>query len=129
VLARIAVAKAFVQISGGLEIGASGEILIDHGLSSTESPVLDGFDITFVGVYPNNIIFSLLLENKSGANAQTADAQHSHIIFGESHCETTCVTHFRRKRHIKRKDCESKLDIRAAEHNSPGATEHPALLV
>ncbi len=73
-LARVAVTKALVQISGGLEVGTSGEILVDHGLSGAKSLVLDGFNIAFVGVYPHDIVFALLLENKCGADTKSADA-------------------------------------------------------
>ncbi len=89
VLARVAVTQALVQIRGGLEVGASGEILVDHRLSSAKSFVLYGFDVAFVGVNTHNIVLALLLENKSGANAKSADAQHSYVVLRESHRDKT----------------------------------------
>ena len=73
-LARVTVGNALVEVGGGFEVGASGEILVDHGLSCAECFVLDRFHIAFVRVYPHNIVLALLLENKRGANAKSADA-------------------------------------------------------
>ena len=86
-IARVTVGNALVEVGGGFEVGASGEILVDHGLSGAERLVLDGFDIAFVGIHPYNVVLSLLLQNQRGANAKTADAENRYIVFWEGHCE------------------------------------------
>jgi hypothetical protein len=86
-LARVTVGNALVEVGGGFKVGASGEVLVDHGLSGTERLVLDGFDIAFVGIHPYNVVLSLLLQNQSGANAKTADAENRYIVFWEGHRE------------------------------------------
>ena len=59
--AHVAVGNALVEVSSGLEVGAPGEILVDHGLSGSKRLVLNGFDIAFIGVHPDNVVFTLLL--------------------------------------------------------------------
>ena len=86
-LARVTVGNALVEVGGGFKVGASGEVLVDHGLSGTERLVLDGFDIAFVGIHPYNVVLSLLLQNQRGANAKTADAENRYIVFWEGHRE------------------------------------------
>jgi hypothetical protein len=86
------VGNAFVKVSGGLEVGASGEVLVDHGLSGAKCLVLDGFDIAFIGINTHNVVFTLLLKNKSSANAKSADAKNGYVVFGESHYDGMCFS-------------------------------------
>ncbi len=83
---------ALVEVRGGLEVGASGEVLVDHGLSGAKCLVLDGFDIAFIGINTHNVVFTLLLKNKSSANAKSADAENGYVVFGESHYNGKCCS-------------------------------------
>ena len=74
-----------IEIRGGPEVRASGEILVDHGLGGAECFVLNGFDIALVGVDPHNIVFTLLLKNKRCANTKSADSENGDVVFGQSH--------------------------------------------
>jgi hypothetical protein len=85
-LVRVAVANAFVKVTRGLEVGAFGKVLIDHGLCGTECLIVDSFDVAFDDVHAHHIVSTLLLEDKRGADAESANAENSYIIFRERHC-------------------------------------------
>jgi len=82
---RVTVANALVKVARGLEVGAFGKILIDHGLRGSECLIVDCFHVAFHDVHSHHVVFTLLLKDKRSADAESANAENSYIVFRERH--------------------------------------------